>query len=199
MRFVGDGPRDEATVPPIVKRILNTQFEDSFRPWARLHEGGKGYSRKLLYALRQVRVDSADGMVATVDTDRAKKGARLKRLSEGRAADRKAKSPIPTALGEATPHGEAWLLADRVALKEALGLPDELTIPSVRDEKNPKKAIADLHVLSPRASEDSMPVLGDIARRVDPQRCKHAGKTGFRAFMGDVRTELEPLFTSNQH
>ena len=35
--FVGDGARDEATVPPLVRTILQIDFSTLFQPWARLH------------------------------------------------------------------------------------------------------------------------------------------------------------------
>ena len=124
--FVGDGVRNAATVPPIVKRILNTEFSSLTRNWAHLHGAGKGYQKKVRFAVLQALDAGAKGLIAVVDRDRAQRD-RLKRLREARDDDRMQKPPFPTAFGEANPHGEAWLLDDPQAIREALRLESRST------------------------------------------------------------------------
>ncbi len=49
--FVGDGERDAATVPHIVARILDTQVEPVTQHWARLNGAGRGYQKKVRFAV----------------------------------------------------------------------------------------------------------------------------------------------------
>lgn len=191
--FVGDGERDAATAPAIVRRLLNATFRSTCQRWARLHGAGRGYGRKLLYALRQARDRKADGLVATVDADKEKKGRRLRTLRNARESDRSRFPTFPTALGEAVPHGEAWLLDDPVAVREAMNLPSDTKIPPVPKSSNPKETLHQLLGKSPRAEERPLQVWADIAGRVDASRCRHGKATGFHAFVDDVRRELGPL------
>ena len=191
--LVGDGERDAATVPHLVTTILGAKIAPETRMWVRLHGAGKGYKKKLLFALRQARDLRADGLVATVDSDKEKKGRRLRTLRAGRASDREKHPPLPTALGEAVPHGEAWILDDAAAVRAALTVPTDTEIPTLRETGNPKKTLHDLLRQSPRAGERPVEVWADIAKRLDPARCTHAKESGFRAFVSDVRSELGPL------
>jgi hypothetical protein len=161
-----------------------------------LHRAGRGYARKLRYALRQARDIEAEGLVATVDADAEKKrGTRLRKMKEVRKKDReRANLPVlPTALGEAVPHGEAWLLDDPVAVRRVLNLSEDERVPTIKRAKNPKKALHDLLAQSERAEDRPLAVWAEIAREVDPERCKHAKGTGFGAFINDVHEELDPL------
>lgn len=191
--FVGDGERDAVTVPRLVERILDTSVQEVTRVWARLHSAGKGYGRKLTYALRQARHLRATGIVATLDRDKERRGKRLAKLKRARTADRKTAPPFPTALGEAVPHGEAWLLADAHAVRQAMRLPGDTPVPSVRSTKDPKRALQTLLTTSPRANERPLQVLAEVARLVDTSRCTHRRATGFASFVKDVETELRPL------
>ena len=188
--FVGDGERDAATVPAIVKRLLDVAFRPTCARWARLHGAGRGYGRKLLYALRQARDRRADGVVATVDADEERKGRRLRTLRDAREGDRSRFAAIPTALGEAVPHGEAWLLDDPVAVREAMNLPSNAKIPAVRESSDPKETLHRLLRNGPRAKDRPLQVWADIAGRVEASRCAHGKATGFHAFVDDVRREL---------
>ncbi len=188
--FVGDGKRDAATVPRLVEQILGTSVQEDTRVWARLHGAGRGYEAKLLYALRQARDQNVGGVVATLDSDEDKPRRRLRRLKDAREADRERSPPIPTALGEAVPHGEAWLLDDPVAVREGMRLPGDTEVPGVRSTKNPKSALTRLMALSPRENDETLLVWADVARRVDPARCTHSKKTGFHTFVEEVRSEL---------
>ncbi len=189
--FVGDGDRDAIVVPVLVERILGVAIQPQTTHWARLHKsGGRGYGRKLKYALTQARDRNVRGVVATLDTDTAKHRARLKELQGGREQDRAANAKISTALGEATPHGEAWVLDDAMAVQAGLRLSPEATIPTTKDSPNPKKTLHGLFKRSPRADEPFKTVLADLARRIDPGRYAYPKETGYRAFATDVRTEF---------
>jgi hypothetical protein len=192
--FVGDGPRDEAAVPRLVERILNVPVRDEFSAWARLHRSGagKGYGRKLRYATRQAKDRGADGLVATVDADKATKRTRLGELSDARDEDRASSPPFPTAIGEAVPHLEAWLLDDAEAVRHALQLAHDASIPTVRKTKDPKAKLDDLFALSYRKDE-VLVLLTDIARELVPSRCRHASSTGFKGFADEVQSELGQL------
>ena len=146
-----------------------------------------------MYAVRVALDHGLNGVVATVDRDKEKPRSRLAKLKKGRDFDREKGLSFPTALGEANPHSEAWLLDDFVAVRKALGLPKEVKIPTVSKTDDPKKALNKLMDQSPRemASEHRrLQLLGAIAANVTPNRCAHAKKTGFDAFTKDVRQEL---------
>lgn len=196
LHFVGDGARDHATVPHIVAAILQCKVNASTESWARLHGAGRGYGKKLHYAVAQARDGGAVGLVATIDRDKDHRGERMKSLHDARARSREKNAPFPTALGEAIPHGEAWLLDDSVAIRQALGLPDSQSIPVVTSVSSPKTELSALQSTSTREAEREIDVLGDIARRLVPERCVHEKETGFRAFRREIEAELRPLTES---
>ena len=191
--FVGDGERDAATNPHLATVITGASVDPTTKPWARLNEAGRGYDRKLLFAILQAREASLDGVVATVDRDTSHGRDRLRDLQAARAKDREKHAPLPTALGFADPHAEAWLLDDPVAVRTALRLPADLDIPTVRQVKSPKSEIARLHATSPRSREPVRAVLVGIARSLSVDRCQHGRETGFSHFVDDVRDEIGPL------
>jgi hypothetical protein len=193
IHFVGDGERDAATVPHLVIDILQTEIDPTTTNWPRLNSAGKGYPRKLRFAMKQAIDAGADGLVAVVDRDKAEKRSRLKELQAGREEWRAnpAMPPLPAALDEASPHGDVWLLADPVAIRQALELGDDVEIPSVRKTKEPKAALNELIKGSKYRNEmDIKIVLADIARLVDHRRCAHPEETGFGDFVRDVRVEF---------
>jgi hypothetical protein len=202
LRIVGDGERDAAVLPPLVRRILNADLTDRTTPWPRLHRGQKkipgyslkGYGLKLLYVLRSARSDRAEGVVACIDADRDRRRQRWRQMKKAREADRSQNPPLPTALGEAKPHNEAWLLDDAVAVREVLRLPSDTEVPNVQRCSSPKAALEDLHQRSERKDERPLSVWPEIAARVDTSRCTHKKRTGFEAFVREVESELGPLF-----
>jgi hypothetical protein len=131
-----------------------------------------------------------------VDTDNDSVGEKLRRLREARNADRQSSPPFPIALGEANPHGEAWLIDDQVAVRGALCLPGDYQIKTVRQVKSPKDEIHALRKQSNRAEDPMTDVLEDIARGLDHSRCMHARETGFDGLLQEVRTELAPCISS---
>ena len=198
--FVGDGDRDVATVPPLVEGILGVAITDKIRFWRKLRLQPKsapralrGYAPKLMYAIRVARDLGLDGVVATVDKDAMKRRSRLAELKKGRDLDREKAPSFPTALGEANPHSEAWLLDDYVAVRKALELSTDVRIPTVGKTDDPKKALDELMNQSPREMAPEhrrLQLLGAIAAIVTPNRCAHAMETGFDEFTEDVRDEL---------
>ena len=194
--FVGDGERDAQTVPLLVEGILDIPIKVEMRNWFRLHGSGRGYDRKMLFSLRLARDQRVCGLVATVDRDKDPRRRRLAQLRKGLDKDRESHPPIPTALGEAVPHGEAWLLDDSAAVREVLCLAAEVKIPAV-GKVDPKAALNGLISESSLASERMM-ALRDIARAVETSRCPNAKKTGLATFVKDVKSELGPLVASRR-
>ena len=202
--FVCDGPRDAPCVPRIVERILETPVTEDCRIWARLNDKeqrpAKGLARKIQFAIRQAKDSGAAGLIATVDRDKEARHSRLKDMQEGRNLDRTANAIFPTALGEADPHFEAWLLDDPVAVRTVLGLASNHPIPVVTKVVSPKVEIDKLIDLRASRNESGYPApqtrlltLADIARQVDLGRCQHDKEIGLKAFADDVKRELRPL------
>ena len=203
--FVGDGPRDEAILSPIVGGILQTQTTGTFRSWKslRLHGTGrrkqkgpsskiKGYRRKLRYARGIAAGEGLVGVVAIVDADRAPPGSRLRKLRKARKDERAAGYDLPIAVGEAKPHTEAWLLDDAQAVRSALTLGEAVAVPPVRNLGDAKGALEALLEASSRGDEPKI-VWADIAAELVLDRCPHAKRTGFAAFAEDVKDELGPV------
>jgi hypothetical protein len=193
--FVGDGERDAATVPHLVETILGIRVERATLPWARLNGAGRGYRKKVQFAVRQAIDAEADRLVAVVDRDKEAAGVRLGEMRQARDADRMKRPSYPTACGEANPHGEAWLLDDPVAVRDALGLANEVKVTPVHKTKDPKAVLNDL-IRSSRKTDPITHILGDIAKCVDPSRCAHRDETGLEDFMAEVQSELGPLVKS---
>ena len=190
LQLVGDGPLDDAILPPLVENLLETKIEPRFKAWRdiRLHSG-RGYGKKLRYMIRRVMADSGlQGVIAVVDRDKDRKGQRIRELREIREGERS--RGVPAAVGEAIPHGEAWLLDDWEAVKSVLELAADASVPA---DGTPKEILTSLHSQSNRASELRRDVWGEIARQVQLRSCRHSGKTGFKAFADDVAAELGPL------
>ena len=191
VHFVGDGPRDGATVPYLVENILRVEIEPKAQNWRDIHlQLGKGYARKLRFSVLRAIDDRAAGLVAVVDRDKSKARSRLRELQEERDDHRKSRPSFPTALGEAAPHGEAWLLADHNAIREALRLANEVEIPSVHRTRDPKSVVESLIQQSGYRGEKITTALTDIARLVNHQRCVHGDETGFAYLVEDVCREF---------
>jgi hypothetical protein len=193
--FVTDGPRDHVTVPPIIGRILGVTVQVTPVAWARLRQqsGVSGYRRQLRFAILQAQDAKAAAVLATVDRDKDPRRTKLAELLKARDEDRAASPPFPVALGEADPHGEAWLLDDPVAVRRGLGLDGNAKVPTVRHTNSPKETIEHLRRQSGRAEDPILDVLADIAAAVDPARYAHAKETGFHGLEKEVKHELGPV------
>ena len=196
--FVGDGPRDAACLPAIIRTLIETDPGSPFRAWRHIRVGG--YDRKLLFAIRAARDEKLDGVVAVVDSDKEKPRERLRKLQAGRDKDRVRFASLPTGLGEARPHVEAWLLDDATAVREALQLSTKAMVPTIRQAKgNPKRVLCELISnsvsMSTAKSEEAsfLPFLERIACRIDSRRCGHGKETGFEEFLNDLRREFRSL------
>ena len=188
---VGDGERDGASIPPLVQTILEKPVESEFERWPRLQK--KGLGRKLHFATIQARNRKHDGLVAVVDADQRMRSKKIKDLIVARAEMRQSAPPFPTALGEAVPNGDAWLLDDPLAVCDALQLDRNTAIPVVTRVRDPKPELDGIIAQSSRAREDTLQVLAAIAGLVRTERYRHASVTGFEAFVKDVKAELSPL------
>ena len=186
------GPVDGATVPHLIWNILGTEIEATPHLWARLNSRGSGYPRKLMFAVRQAKDAGVNGLVAVVDRDKMPDRTRLASMREARDKDRQTTPPFPTVLGEADPHGEAWLLDDEVAVRQGLRLSRNYQIPSVRTVASPKEALSRLIRQSERQDVEVMEVLKDVARGVVPTRCNHANETGFQGLIEETKAEFGP-------
>ncbi len=191
--ILGDGPLDNAMLPPIIKRILDHEINPEFKAWKDIRLHGKGgYAARLKYAIRRVKaIGSLQAVVAVVDQDKDNKGTRIVKLREARDADRH--HNIPTSVGRAIPHGEAWLIDDHEAVKEGLGLPADAKIPSVAKIGNPKGALNEIQRRQKGDLQSRKDAYACIAMNVQLARCRFPGKTGFKEFVEDLETEFADL------
>ena len=134
--FVGDGPRDSATLPAVVRGILEKDVLPEFQQWKELRLGGKGNDRKLKYAVRHAMHANLEGVVAVVDRDRDRE--RLQTLAAARAEDRQTGVSFPTAIGCAAPHVEKWLVSDRTALQGCFPKGSSAEFAALQASRKPK-------------------------------------------------------------
>lgn len=188
--FVGDGPRDCATVPHLVANILGEPVHPEFKAWKKIEliRGG-GYQRKMLFAIAEARTLGLDGIIATVDCDKSNRREKLSSLRRAREQDRcKPLARINTAVGEAIPHLEAWLIDDVKAVRTVLGV-DEFTELATESKNDPKGSL-NLLIEASERTERPLEILAEIAQALKLQRCTHAGDTGFEEFTEDVLAEF---------
>jgi hypothetical protein len=196
--FVGDGHRDSKVIPAIVEHTLGLDTGaiangSTCESWSSVTLHGRGYARRLPYFVNRARTHKMDGVVCTVDSDKAPKRARLKELLSARQEDRTKNAPFPTAIGEARPHLEAWLLDDREAVRAALPLPDGLDVPSLKKASCPKTSLNALfNACGLRDGDSCSERLAMIAESLDPLRCHNAQETGLKAFVASIREEFGP-------
>jgi hypothetical protein len=199
--FVGDGSRDIAVLPALVENLLDVsdgsvRTDSVFKQWRdiELFEGGTGYRRRMQFAIAQARAERIQGLVCAVDCDKAHPRERLKELNNARDADRTKNTSLPTAIGEARPHGEAWLVDDPDAVREGLSLDSNVHVPSYKKIKDPKaelNKLLDAGGATDGAARCAKMIL--IAEKLDPDRCKNGKATGFNEFVEEVVRELQVL------
>ncbi len=192
VHFVGEGPRDEQSMPALVGSLTPIRFQATFSEWTkyRVHS----FRKKLRLALLLAREANANGLIASTDQDNVRP-AKLTELKEARAEDRQANPPIPTALAVPNPHLEAWLLDDKVAVQEVYGIPTE-RVPNVDEVDNPKAELSALFRSSELAASGHTEIetLKSIASRLNPTRCQHRQSTDLRAFLRDLKDEFRSVF-----
>ena len=200
--FVVDGPKDQFIVPPIARNAVNIGPENPFHIWKdlRVNKGDqalRGYESKLSFAMRLAVDSGLHGVVATVDTDKDKRGDKLRRLRNGRVEQRNNGITTPAALGEATPHAEAWLIDDSTAVRSVLRVPEDRELPVVTAVLSPKEALDELIAVSSVSHLPQEELLQTIAAAIDPKRCEKAKATGLRAFIKDLRDEYRAARTGD--
>jgi hypothetical protein len=191
---VGDGPRDESALPSLVCVILGCPIESRYDDWHHVtYLRGKGsiYARKLKYLTRRARADGFAALAVVVDTDKSPPRDKLRALRAGREDDRLNHPPFPTALGEANPHFDIWLLDDPVAVRSALRLSTDFEVPNARKVDYPKDTLSELVACSGIEFSEVSDALGAIARQLSSERCIHRNETGFAVFERDVRYEIK--------
>lgn len=188
LSIIGDGPLDEAMLPPIIGNILEVEVNSRFDAWKSLRVHG-GYPGKLKYAIRRIIANGGDqGLVAVVDQDKDQKGDRIDQLKRAREDSRSL--GVPTAVGRAIPHGEAWLLDDPEAVKTGLGLPAGARVPSPRRVGSPKYALTGLYQKNTRGLSTRKDAWRLIALEIQPNRCRTPSRTGYAEFVEDLTQEL---------
>jgi len=189
--FVADGPRDKATLPGLVRSILGHEFSESFERWAHLRDGGKGYERKLKFAVGLARMQKMDGVVAVADRDRDRSKDRHNALKDCRQKLRDRGIALPAAVGVADPYVDVWLLDDETAVRRGLKLDANTAVPHATKSKDPKTDLNEL--VSTSEFEEMMDALESIAGHVTEARSPHAKETGFADFADDCRREFESV------
>ena len=192
VHFVGEGSRDEQSMPALVGSLTPTRFQATFSKWTkyRVHS----HRKKLLLALHLAREAHADGLIASTDHDTVG-AAKLGELQQARTEDREAYPPLPTALAVPDPHFEAWLLDDKVAVQKVYGIPTE-RIPNVDEVDNPKAELFALFRSSKpaEAGQTEFETLESLSSQLNPARCQHMQSTGLRAFLRDLKDEFRSIF-----
>ena len=192
IHFVGEGSRDEQSMPALVGSLTLTPFQATFSKWTRYRV--HSHRKKLLLALHLAREANADGLIASTDQDTVGE-AKLRELKEARDADLQDNPPLPTALAVPDPHFEAWLLDDKVAVQKVYGIPTE-RIPNVDEVDNPKAELFALFRSSKpaEAGQTEFETLESLSSQLNPARCQHMQSTGLRAFLRDLKDEFRSIF-----
>ena len=189
----GDGHLDQVSLPPLIESTLGAPVDTEFEPWKNVRLHGKGYGKKLTYLMKRARLGHYHALVGVVDKVKDKRDWRIRKLRQVRDGLQHSADYVATALGRATPHGEAWLLADHVAVQRGLGLPADAAVPSPVDVSDPKATLSALHQESDRRDVSRATVWSDIACEVDHTRARAQPQTGFEEFRAELRQELEAL------
>jgi hypothetical protein len=190
--IVADGPRDEATLPPLVETIVGKSIGAQFVPWRglRVHSPGKGNrtGRKLKFAVRRAQSDNLEGVVAVVDRDRDED--RLRDLTDARADDRAGGVNLPTAVGCAVPHSEKWYVSDRTAMKVCFPGGTDADFEAIQRSRKPKD---DLDGLFAAHDVPKIEGLRILSSNLQVSRCAHRDDSGLSAFEADLIAEIGPI------
>lgn len=203
-----DSPAEEAegrigAIRVFVERILRESFVRNPPPIesgaerlstiGRRHKAN-GFDGKVKAVIKEARIRGYDSLAVVVDRDRTARGERWELLEKGRTDALAAGEPLAerTAIGVAIETVEAWLLADVLALNQALELdppaeqptaPEELDGPP-RTDRHPKIVLGKIIA---RAMNATAPSLEEIARRARLDMVEKACPKGFGAFAESVR------------
>lgn len=188
--FVADGPRDEGSLLGLVQKILGKVVSAKFSAWVHLRNSGRGFEKKLRFALALTRSQKLHGMVAAVDRDRDRKNQRRLALKDCRSVLRGNGERLPIVLGVADPHVDVWLLDDPTAVRAGLGFSTDHNVPNALRVSEPKSALNEFISNSPIRDDDIRVPLSRIAEQVRIERCLHADKTGYAEFHSDCLNEF---------
>ncbi|MBT3218228.1 MAG: hypothetical protein HN348_04000 [Proteobacteria bacterium] len=187
--LIVDGERDVWMLPAIVATHLGRPIKPKVLTWKspELRIRGTGFGRKLKLAIRIAEDEENNGLIAFVDHDRSKRPRRVE-LNKARQESRDqgyGKGPI--AIGEAIPHGEAWLLDAHTAVQTVLGLGADAKIPDVKkDAKQPLDSLLRTHWEGTRQE-----AFEQIAQLVDVAKTRRSKDTGLKPFIDDLIREFE--------
>jgi hypothetical protein len=199
--LAGDGERDRIMIPPLLESLFGVRVDlVEFRAWSKIElsrkqRTNKGYEAKLISLVQSALIRNPKPLVvATVDTDSDKLGEKRRRLEATLASEEIVRQQqVIVIVGEANPHAEAWLLADPQAIREALDLDQDCSIPTIRASKYPKD---DLDALCDQSRYHKEPLdywLTRVARCVRGNRCTAKNQTGFDAFETHVQAALSRI------
>ena len=201
--LIGEGPTDHAVVASLVRNLLARDIQFTHQQWKTIRgHQTRGLDRKLGFAVRQSLDADFAGVVAVTDQDDKSHERRLSKLQDQRTADRAGGRSIPTVLGEARPEIEAWILCDKLAIREILSDVEEADVPvptRCRRPRQAKDAVTALLDRHPSADSGSA-TLGRIAACIVPGRCqsRHVETTGLAEFDRDVQRELAESSSSDR-
>ena len=194
---VGDGPRDAVALPNVVLNLLGLEVPTEYSNWhnvSYLKGKGSAYKRKVKYLTRRALGRGCAALAIVVDADNAPRREKLRELYRGRDEDRSSNPAFPTALGEAIPHFDTWLLDDSVAVRKGLNLGGDVEVPNAVKVGSPKEVLSRLIVGCPLDNAEVSEILGEIARCLCVKRCGHAKEIGLEGFSKEVDVEIRPAF-----
>lgn len=193
IQLVGDGPRDQYALERLVASILEIPIQATFKSWKEIrlnrYNWGTGsiLKKRLIFALHTAADENLGSLVAVVDTDKKNPLEQLRELRAAREQCQRKGLYLPTALGEANPHFDIWLLDDRKAIVEAWKVEDS-EIPDCTKSECPKEELDRLFESSQIGINDIAQALSLIAENVVISRCIHAEQTGFADFVGEINS-----------
>jgi Domain of unknown function (DUF4276) len=189
-------PPTEGVVPVLVHKLCGQP--DTMRVVRRALPflQGKKLWQKVKFVEQTALYNEAAGAVFVIDTE-GNHRSRLAELVKGRDS---AYPDFPMAVGVAHPCIEAWLLADPVAIAQAMGLsndpreidsPEDLPAPQRNRDHNPKTVLAECARGSPVSSRDATRIAAEI---VDLAVLRRRCPLGFEPFAREVEKRIAPLF-----
>lgn len=183
--IVGEGKHENAALGELVRRIAGDGHQFAFRPiqscpvrWQ--GQGGGTFKRAVAWMVAAGE-DRYDAVVVLVDEDGD--AERVRQMNQAQAHT--TKSRLPRAVGVAIRTFDAWMLADEVALSQAL----RKTVPTQRaPENNPKpkeacERLRDAHAPNLGLAEMYASVAARVRVDVVAKRCPR----GFAPFAKRVR------------
>ena len=188
IRLVAEGFRDEAIMRALIPQIIGHKVFILFKSLKEYHLDGMSLKKKYRFIATSMKVNREFFGIGLFDRDKNKRREGIREVKEALENVEGFNSLFHFAFGEADPHLEAWLLDDPVAIREALGLPPAVQIPSVDSVNDPKEEIEKLRKQGPEdvLEAEICKILEAIAGKLTPKRCTRAKQTGFAQFQKEV-------------